>query len=176
MGDLCDRSFDSTGEGDGADAFAWGGPGGGDVLLLVIAVTAVTAAAAGFSAMEDVRRSFTPLRPSFSRPFFRFLPLSAHCSSSPGGTPLPPPAPVAVPASSSSRKAALSASSCCFRNASNCSVVSFFSAASLARVDSRTESRNSTSSSSSERNWFFSLMDSSKASCLRTWEFQSNRR
>ena len=52
------------------------------------------------------------------------------------------------------------------RKAFNCALVSVLTASSLARVDSKTESRNATSSSSRERNWFLSRMDSSNASCF----------
>jgi len=91
----------------------------------------------------DDFRSFTLLGASLFLPFLRFLSLMTHCSSSPGGSPI-----------LCSASVAFSASSCCLRNRSSCSIVSFRIAASLARVDSSTESRNSTSSSSRERNWF----------------------
>ena len=71
-----------------------------------------------------------------------------------------------APAGDVSFNSALSASSCCRRNKSSCSVVSFLTASSLALVDSSTESRNSTSSSSRVRNWFFRRTDSSNASCF----------
>lgn len=69
---------------------------------------------------------------------------------------------------------AFSASSRCRRNNSSCSDVSFLTAASWARVDSMMESRKSTSSSSRERNWFFNLIFSSKASCLATLYRRNN--
>jgi hypothetical protein len=61
---------------------------------------------------------------------------------------------------------ACSAAARCLRKASSWSAVSCLIASSFARLDSRTESRKSTSSSSRARNWFFSFAASSKASCL----------
>lgn len=113
----------------------------------------------GFSEVEEVFRNFSPSNGSLSFPFLRFLePLAIHCSSSI----------IAALEPDWSSSAAFSASSRCFRKMSSFSVVSLRMAASAARVDSRTESRNSTSSSSRARNWFLSLWASSKASCFAT--------
>lgn len=69
-------------------------------------------------------------------------------------------------ASFASSNCAFSAASRCSRKSSSCSAVSFRTAASFARVDSSTESRKSTSSSSRLLNWFLSRAASSNASCL----------
>lgn len=114
-----------------------------------------TRSTGGFSLVEDDFRSLTPGRMSVSLARFLFRALIAHCDSATGdleGLPASPASqearvPVAVSLTSS-----LSASSCCRRKSRSCSVVSFLTASSLARVDSRTESRKSTSSSSRVRN------------------------
>lgn len=94
--------------------------------------------------VEEVLRSLMPFRNSFGLPFFLFFPLNFHASSSTTGLPLSP-----------RPSAAFSFSSCCFLKAARESAVSFRMASSLARVDSRTDSRKSASSSSMARNWFF---------------------
>jgi len=102
----------------------------------------------GTSLVEDAFRSLGPfeLFSSFKR--FRFLAFTAHCVSASSSIGLP--AVLAISPDSLSRP--LSASCCCSRNSSSCSDVSSFTACSFARVDSNTESRNSTSSSSRLRN------------------------
>lgn len=112
---------------------------------------------------DDDFRSLTPFRPSFSLTRFLFFAFTDHRDSVVGLPGFPSSNSCSSPACSSK---ALSASSCWRLKRSSCSVVSFLTAASFARVDSSTESRNSISSSSRLRNWFLSLMDSSKASCL----------
>lgn len=109
--------------------------GGSFVALLVRALLGLSA--------EEVLRNLMPFKNSFCLPFFRFLPLNVHASSSSTGLPLSP-----------KPSAAFSFSSCCFLNAARDSAVSFRMASSLARVDSRTDSRKSASSSSMARNWF----------------------
>lgn len=111
-------------------------------------VATLAVAMSGFSAVDEALRSLTPFSGPLSLAFLRFLPPVCHCSSSPSGLPLFP-----------SRSAAFSASSCCRLNSSSCSDVSLRTAASFALVDSSTESRNSTSSSSRDLNWFLSRID-----------------
>jgi len=98
------------------------------------------------SSFEESLLSFAPIIGSgpFSRLRF-FLVVQVSCC-------VGDPAESKLGASPASSRRALSAASRCFLNASSCSAVSFLTAASFARVDSRTESRNSTSSSSSDRN------------------------
>lgn len=128
----------------------------------------------GFSEVDDDFRNLTPGRTSLSLTRFRLRALMAHCDSAAEDS-----GPVAgsdgfsVPVAVKFREA-LSASSCCRRNRFNCSAVSFLTASSLARVDSRTESRNSTSSSSRLRNWFLRRIDSSKASCFAARSSEEN--
>ena len=118
---------------------------------------------APFSAVLVLLTLTPPTSPSL--PFFRFLGPAAHDSftssfapSTPASPPLPPPAAAA---------AAASLSPCCRRrNSSSWSRVSLRTSASFARVDSITESKNSTSSSSRLRNWLRSRFCSSKASCF----------
>jgi hypothetical protein len=64
---------------------------------------------------------------------------------------------------------------CCFRKASSSWAVSFLTASSLARSEAVTESRKSISSSSRERNWFFSLACSSNSACLEASDLQRQR-
>lgn len=102
--------------------------------------------------------TLTPARPS--RPFLLFLPFpTPHSSPPPTSSPTTPP-------TCSASLSAFSASSLLLRNSSKPSCVSFFTAASRARWPSCTESRNSISSSSRDRNWFVRREASSKASCL----------
>lgn len=119
----------------------------------------------GVSKGNECLRCFVNFGISFSLSRFLFRALTAHDDSSPVGD---PEAPTSVTSLflALSAMSARSASSCCRRKSSSCSLVSFFTASSRALVDSSTESRNSTSSSSRLRNWFFNRIDSSKASCL----------
>lgn len=96
---------------------------------------------------------FRNLRPGLSSSFFfRFFVVQLSVSSWEAGATL--------------SRSALVAAACCLRYASSCSAVSFLTASSFARSDSRTESKKSTSSSSRLLNWFFRRMDSSNSACL----------
>lgn len=115
---------------------------------------AVSSSFFAFSPVE-VLLIFNPPIPSFSLPFLRFRGPTDQLSVTVGGD-----------TASSCSLAARSASSCCLRNSSRPSLVALFSASSLALAASCTESRNSISSSSSERNWLVNLVASSNASCF----------
>lgn len=121
-------------------AFGWTGS---CVLVLGGSLVVLLARASLGLSVEEVLRNLMPFKNSLGLPFFRFFPLNAHVSSSSTGLLLSP-----------KPKAAFSFSSCCFLKVARESAVSFRMASSWARVDSRTDSRKSASSSSMARNWF----------------------